>query len=139
MQVRQASWLLIIKIVAECAGNHSDNTGAVGAHHPRRVGWHIAELLDGGGHQFGRLRPHIGIPVDDPTDCLGRHTGFLSHVIDCRHDELMNISTSCHDDIGVIICRIKNDIGVIHSFRHSLRDRLRAVKCPSKIVDQIDG
>ena len=28
---------------------------------------------------------------------------------------------------------------VIHSFRHSLRDRLRSVECPSDIVDQIGG
>ena len=28
---------------------------------------------------------------------------------------------------------------VIHGFRHSLRDRLRAVECPSDIVDQIGG
>ncbi|MDB2532181.1 tyrosine-type recombinase/integrase [Alphaproteobacteria bacterium] len=28
---------------------------------------------------------------------------------------------------------------VIHSFRHSLRDRLRAVECPSDIVDAIGG
>ena len=28
---------------------------------------------------------------------------------------------------------------VIHSFRHSLRDRLRAVQCPSDMVDQIGG
>ena len=28
---------------------------------------------------------------------------------------------------------------VIHSFRHSLRDRLRAVECPSEIVDAIGG
>lgn len=28
---------------------------------------------------------------------------------------------------------------VIHSFRHSLRDRLRAVKCPSEIIDAIGG
>ena len=28
---------------------------------------------------------------------------------------------------------------VIHSFRHSLRDRLRAVNCPSEIIDQIGG
>lgn len=27
----------------------------------------------------------------------------------------------------------------MHSFRHSLRDRLRAVECPSDIVDQIGG
>ncbi|WP_367114504.1 DUF6538 domain-containing protein [Devosia sp.] len=28
---------------------------------------------------------------------------------------------------------------VVHSFRHSIRDRLRAVECPSDIVDQIGG
>ena len=28
---------------------------------------------------------------------------------------------------------------VVHSFRHSMRDRLRAVECPSEIIDQIDG
>ena len=28
---------------------------------------------------------------------------------------------------------------VIHSFRHSLRDRLRAVQCPSDIIDQVGG
>lgn len=29
--------------------------------------------------------------------------------------------------------------GTMHSFRHSMRDRLRAVECPSDIVDQIGG
>ena len=28
---------------------------------------------------------------------------------------------------------------VIHAFRHSMRDRLRAVECPSDIIDQIGG
>ena len=28
---------------------------------------------------------------------------------------------------------------VVHSFRHSLRDRLGAVQCPSDMVDQIGG
>jgi integrase len=32
----------------------------------------------------------------------------------------------------------KDDI-VIHSFRHSMRDRLRAVECPSDIIDSIGG
>ena len=27
----------------------------------------------------------------------------------------------------------------MHSFRHSMRDRLRAVECPADIVDQIGG
>ncbi len=28
---------------------------------------------------------------------------------------------------------------MVHSFRHSMRDRLRAVECPSDIIDQIGG
>ena len=28
---------------------------------------------------------------------------------------------------------------VIHSFRHSLRDRLRAAQCPSDMIDKIGG
>ena len=28
---------------------------------------------------------------------------------------------------------------VIHGFRHALRDRLRAVQCPSEMIDQIGG
>ena len=28
---------------------------------------------------------------------------------------------------------------VIHYFRHSFRDRLRAVECPSDIIDQLGG
>ncbi len=27
----------------------------------------------------------------------------------------------------------------IHSFRHSMRDRLRTVNCPSEMIDQIGG
>ena len=28
---------------------------------------------------------------------------------------------------------------VLHSFRHSLRDRLRATECPADVIDQIGG
>ncbi len=34
---------------------------------------------------------------------------------------------------------IAGDDYVIHSFRHSMRDRLRAVNCPSEMIDQIGG
>ena len=27
----------------------------------------------------------------------------------------------------------------MHRFRHSMRDRLRAVECPSDVIDQIGG
>ena len=32
-----------------------------------------------------------------------------------------------------------NKHAVVHSLRHSMRDRLRAVECPSDIIDQIGG
>ena len=34
--------------------------------------------------------------------------------------------------------KLFNDF-VIHGFRHSFRDRLRAVECPSEIIDQLGG
>ena len=34
--------------------------------------------------------------------------------------------------------KLLNDY-VIHGFRHSFRDRLRAVECPSEIIDQLGG
>ena len=34
--------------------------------------------------------------------------------------------------------KLLNDY-VIHGFRHSFRDRLRAVECPSVIIDQLGG
>ena len=34
--------------------------------------------------------------------------------------------------------RLRDD-AVVYSFRHSMRDRLRAVECPSDIIDQIGG
>ena len=34
--------------------------------------------------------------------------------------------------------KLINDF-VVHGFRHSFRDRLRAVECPSEIIDQLGG
>ena len=37
---------------------------------------------------------------------------------------------------------LRNRLGegnVFHGFRHSIRDRLRAVECPSDLIDQIGG
>ena len=28
---------------------------------------------------------------------------------------------------------------IVHGFRHSFRDRLRAIECPSEIIDQLGG
>ena len=35
--------------------------------------------------------------------------------------------------------KVISDYVVVHGLRHSLRDRLRAVECPSDIIDQIGG
>ena len=32
-----------------------------------------------------------------------------------------------------------NDDYVIHGFRHSMRDRLRAAQCPTDVIDQLGG
>ena len=32
----------------------------------------------------------------------------------------------------------RSDI-VVHGFRHAIRDRLRAVQCPSEMIDQMGG
>ena len=44
--------------------------------------------------------------------------------------------------IGVINKWLKSRIGdeyVVHSLRHSFRDRLRSIECPSEIVDSLGG
>ena len=35
--------------------------------------------------------------------------------------------------------KVISDYVVVHGLRHSLRDRLRAVECPSDIIDAIGG
>ena len=55
---------------------------------------------------------------------------------------------------NIMICSAKTRLGAalnkwlhqyvsegctMHSFRHSMRDRLRAVDCPSDVIDQIGG
>ena len=40
------------------------------------------------------------------------------------------------------ICEAQSDVKkdiVMHGFRHAMRDRLRAVSCPSEMIDQIGG
>ncbi|MDB4852928.1 tyrosine-type recombinase/integrase [Alphaproteobacteria bacterium] len=70
-------------------------------------------------------------------------------LLDANHDSIFAFPRYC-DERG---CKANSASGglnkwlhqyvpdncVIHSFRHSLRDRLRAVECPSDIVDAIGG
>jgi len=53
-----------------------------------------------------------------------------------------NLSTNSNSASAALNQWIRNRLpsgSVIHSFRHSMRDRLRAVECPSDIVDAIGG
>ena len=54
------------------------------------------------------------------------------------NDEKCNANSASNGLNKWLKPRIPDDC-VIHSFRHSLRDRLRAVQCPSDIVDAIGG
>ena len=51
-------------------------------------------------------------------------------------------STNANSASAALNKWLKTKIGqgyTIHSFRHSMRDRLRAVECPSDVIDQIGG
>ena len=50
--------------------------------------------------------------------------------------------TNANSDSAALNKWLKGKIGegyTTHSFRHSMRDRLRAVECPSDVIDQIGG
>lgn len=50
--------------------------------------------------------------------------------------------TNANSDSAALNKWLKVKIGqgyTIHSFRHSMRDRLRVVECPSDVIDQIGG
>lgn len=48
-------------------------------------------------------------------------------------------SNSASATLNKWLKRVAGKDFVIHSFRHSMRDRLRAVNCPSDMIDQIGG
>jgi integrase len=51
-------------------------------------------------------------------------------------------TTNANSASGALNKWLKNYVSngsTMHSFRHSIRDRLRAVECPSDIIDQIGG
>ena len=50
--------------------------------------------------------------------------------------------TNANSDSAALNKWLKGKIGegyTTHSFRHSMRDRLRVVECPSDVIDQIGG
>ena len=40
---------------------------------------------------------------------------------------------------GTDLARCLQKFAAVHSLRHAMRDRLRAVECPTDIIDQIGG
>ena len=54
-------------------------------------------------------------------------------------DEVECHSNSASATLNKWLKQIAGNDYVIHSFRHSMRDRLRAVNCPSDMIDQIGG
>ena len=55
---------------------------------------------------------------------------------------LSKVVTVFNSDSSALNKWLRNRLGegnVIHGFRHSMRDRLRAVECPSDLIDQIGG
>ena len=63
-----------------------------------------------------------------------------SHLLFPRHcDDKECHSNSASAALNKWLKQVAGSDYVIHSFRHSMRDRLRAVNCPSDMIDQIGG
>ena len=80
---------------------------------------------------------------------VGSALWAAKRIVDQQHDNLFCFPRYCNEQM----CKTNSASGglnkwlhehvpdgcVVHSFRHSIRDRLRAVECPSDIVDAIGG
>jgi len=80
---------------------------------------------------------------------VGSALWAAKRIVDQQHDNLFCFPRYCNEQV----CKTNSASGglnkwlhehvpegcVVHSFRHSIRDRLRAVECPSDIVDAIGG
>ena len=79
---------------------------------------------------------------------LFSHTAWAGNQLICKMSEIavcalqkcpVDKANSASGGLNKWLHQYVPDNCVIHSFRHSLRDRLRAVECPSDIVDAIGG
>ena len=57
----------------------------------------------------------------------------------CELTKVMTESNSASAALNKWLKTVAGANYVIHSLRHSMRDRLRAVNCPADMVDQIGG
>jgi integrase len=84
-----------------------------------------------------RLVPLVGSALWAATQAIqGSDTEFLFPKY-CNHDGCRANSASAALNKW-LSPRVPKG-GVIHSFRHSFRDRLRAVECPADIIDRLGG
>ena len=68
------------------------------------------------------------------------HSGNASNfAFPCYNKNKLSNSGSASAALGKWLETQVPGCGTIHGFRHSLRDRLRSIECPSDIVDQIGG
>ena len=84
-----------------------------------------------------RKVPLVGCSLWAATQALKASTGDYLFPKYC--DEEGCNANSASAALNKWLKGIAGDEYVIHSFRHSMRDRLRAVNCPSEMIDQIGG
>ena len=68
------------------------------------------------------------------------HAASIGHFLFPRYcDDKECHSNSASAALNKWLKQVAGSDYVIHSFRHSMRDRLRAVNCPSEMIDQLGG
>ena len=95
-------------------------------------------------HQWRRLKAK-GSQRDIPLVCASLWA--CKRLLEANNDSIFAFPRYCNEktaDANSVSGALNKwlqeyvpDGCVIHSFRHSMRDRLRAVQCPSDIIDQI--
>jgi integrase len=85
-----------------------------------------------------RIVPLVGYALWARDRIMSDKTGS-QFAFPCYCDEQGNRSDTASATLNKWIKTNFVTDATIHGFRHSLRDRLRAVQCPSDIVDQIGG
>ena len=73
----------------------------------------------------------LHLPLDDRLFVMNLRKGWVT-------DNGRNANSASNALNKWIHANFRNDI-VIHGFRHAMRHRLRAVNCPSEMIDQIGG
>ena len=129
---------------------------------PNTISFNVTTSKCCGGEEADPHAVH-GLETDDQAfilsgksvDSKGAHDGFVVRFSDFREEEGILWLLPEEDYSYEWVYRFGSDLAssalnkwiktiiggdyVVHGLRHSLRDRLRAVECPSDIIDQIGG